>query len=79
MTQSDIQIEVISEMTGDPIELVREVVLAFKITAPKEIANMMDSTVSEKEAAVLRKRFRSSDCLISWYKEGLLYRKSVGN
>lgn len=71
MTQSEIQIEVISELTGDSVELVREVVLLLMKFAPKNIKDMMILQVADKDAEKIRNHWQSDNELIAWYKEGL--------
>lgn len=78
MRQADIQIEVISELTGDSIELVREVIEMFRQMAPMAIKEMMDLQIASRDIEKVRCSWRSDPELITWYKEGLRHLTNIG-
>ncbi len=74
MTRGEIEIEVISELTGDPKPRVREVIDLMKKAIPGLAHDIIDEQISPQEADRLREELKKDDGLITWYKKGLHYR-----
>ena len=74
MKRGDVQIEVISKITGDPENLVREVVNLLRKVFEEHADKALDEELSPDEEKEFRRQLMDDGTLINWYKQGLRHR-----
>lgn len=71
MTNGEIKIEVISELTGDPKEKVASVVNLMREVLGDLVNKELDTELTPREADNFRRNLKNDNELITWYKQGL--------
>ncbi|MEN6376357.1 MAG: hypothetical protein ABFD75_16450 [Smithella sp.] len=78
MTNGEIKIEVISELTGDPQSKVAFVVNLMRDLMKVDNDYSLDEKLSPRQAAALRRKLKKDKELLDWYKQGLRYCQMMG-